>query len=73
MKIKIKLRLISGTMLVVAIVFVFCALACPTLGKTIYIGDYAFGAEQWRFCYKIYAIVMVALFGASFVIKEKQR
>lgn len=73
MKIKIKLRLISGIMLVVAIVFVFCALACPTLGKTIYIGDYAFGAEQWRFCYKIYAIVMVALFGASFVIKEKQR
>ena len=72
MKIKIKLRLISGIMLVVAIVFVFCALACPTLGKTIYIGDYAFGAEQWRFCYKIYAIVMVALFGASFVIKEKQ-
>ena len=73
MKIKIKLRLISGIMLVTAIVFVFCALACPTLGKTIYIGDYAFGAEQWRFCYKIYAIVMVALFGASFVIKEKQR
>ena len=73
MKIKIKLRLISGIMLVVAIVFVFCALACPTLGKTIYIGDYAFGAEQWRFCYKIYAIVMVALFGASFIIKEKQR
>ena len=73
MKIKIKLRLISGIMLVVAIVFVFCALACPTLGKTIYIGDYAFGAEQWRFCYKIYAIVMVALFSASFVIKEKQR
>lgn len=73
MKIKTKLRLISGIMLVTAIVFVFCALACPTLGKTIYIGDYAFGAEQWRFCYKIYAIVMVALFGASFVIKEKQR
>ena len=73
MKIKTKLRLISGIMLVAAIVFVFCALACPTLGKTIYIGDYAFGAEQWRFCYKIYAIVMVALFGASFIIKEKQR
>ena len=72
MKIKIKLRLISGIMLVVAIVFVFCALACPTLGKTIYIGDHAFGAEQWRFCYKIYAIVMVALFGASFVIKGKE-
>ena len=72
MKIKIKLRLISGIMLVTAIVFVFCALACPTLGKTIYIGDYAFGAEQWRFCYKIYAIVMVALFGASFVIKGKE-
>lgn len=72
MKTKTKLRLISLIMLVVAIVFVFCALACPTLGRTIYIGDFAFGAEQWRFCYKIYAIVMVTLFIASFIVKDKK-
>ena len=72
MRNKTKLRLISLAMFVVAVVFIFCALACPTLGRTIYIGDFKFGAEQWRFCYKIYAIVMVALFGISFFVKEKK-
>ena len=72
MKTRTKLRLISLTMFVVAGIFVFCALACPTLGRTIYIGDFKFGAEQWRFCYKVYAVVMVALFGISFFVKEKK-
>lgn len=72
MKTKTKLRLISLAMFIVAVVFVFCALACPTLGRTIYIGDFAFGAEQWRFCYKIYAAVVVVLFGAPFFVKEKK-
>ncbi len=72
MKTKTKLRLISLAMVVVAVVFVICALSAPTLGKTIYIGDFKFGAEQWRFCYKVYAIVMVALFGASFFVKERK-
>ena len=72
MKTRTKLRLISLTMFVVAVIFVFCALACPTLGRTIYIGDFKFGADQWRFCYKVYAVVMVALFGISFFVKEKK-
>ena len=72
MKTKMKLRLVSLIMLIVAIIFVFCALSAPTLGKTIYIGNFVFGAEQWRFCYKVYAVVMVALFGASFFVKEKK-
>ena len=72
MKTKTKLRLVSLAMLIVAVIFVFCALACPTLGRTIYIGDFAFGAEQWRFCYKIYAIVMIALFISSFFVKDKK-
>lgn len=72
MKTKSKLRLISLIMLIAAIVFVICALSAPTLGRTIYIGDFKFGAEQWRFCYKVYAIVMVVLFGASFFVKEKK-
>ena len=66
------LRLISLVMFIVAVIFVFCALSAPTLGKTIYIGDFVFCAEQWRFCYKIYAFVMVTLFVASFFIKEKK-
>lgn len=72
MKKKTKLRLIALVMLVAAIVFVFCALACPTLGRTIYIGDFAFGAAQWRTCYKLYVLVMAALFVSSFFVKEKK-
>ncbi len=70
MKKKTLLRLISLVMLVIAVVFVFIAVSAPTLGSTIYIGSYAFGAEQWRTCYKIYALVMIALFAVSFFVKE---
>ena len=66
------LRLISLIMFIIAIVFVFIAISAPTLGKTIYIGDYAFGAEQWRMCYKIYAVIMIGLFVASFFVKNKK-
>ena len=67
------LRLISLIMFIIAIVFVFIAISAPTLGKTIYIGDYAFGAEQWRMCYKIYAVIMIGLFVASFFVKNKNK
>lgn len=66
------MRLISLVMLVVAIIFVACALACPTLGSTIYIGEFAFGAEAWRVCYAIYVIIMIGLFGVSFVVGKKR-
>ena len=73
MNAKRMLRVISLVMLVIAIVFVFCDLSAPTLGKTIHIGSFVFGAEQWRFCYKVYAIVMIALFVASFFVKNKRK
>lgn len=72
MKRKIKYRIISLIMLVIAVIFVFCALSSPTLGNTIYFGDYVFGAEQWRFCYKVYVGVMIILFVSSFFVKEKK-
>ena len=72
MKTRKILRVTSLIMLLVAVVFVFCALACPTLGRTIYIGDFKFGAEQWRFCYKVYAIVMVVMFVSSFIVKDSK-
>ena len=68
---KKKLRLISLAMLVIAVVFVLCALSAPNLGRTIYIGSYRFGAEQWRVCYAAYSVVMVALFAASFFVKKR--
>jgi len=66
------MRLISGIMLVVAVIFVFCALSNPALGSTIYIGTWAFGAEQWRLCYKIYVVVMLVLFVGSFIVRRKE-
>ena len=65
-------RIISLIMFIVAVIFVVCALSCPTLGTTIYIGSFAFGAQQWRICYLIYVIVMVVLFAASFFVKGKK-
>ena len=66
------LRLMSLTMLIGAVIFASCALASPTLGQTIYLGDLKFGAEQWRICYLIYVIVMAALFAASFFVKSSK-
>lgn len=69
---KTLLRLISLIMLAAAVIFVFCALSNPGLGQTIYIGSFEFGAEQWRVCYTVYAVVMVILFAASFFVREKK-
>lgn len=69
---KKKLRIISLVMLVIAIIFVICAVSAPNLGHTIYIGSYEFGAEQWRICYAIYVIIMAALFISSYFVKEKK-
>ena len=68
MKIRKVMRLVSLAMFAIAVVFVFCALSCPTLGQTIWIGGFAFGAEQWRFCYGVYALVMAGLFLGSFFL-----
>ncbi|MBQ2510526.1 MAG: hypothetical protein II529_06885 [Erysipelotrichaceae bacterium] len=67
---KRKLRIISLIMFVIAAVFVAAAISNPALGHTIYIGNYRFGAEQWRICYAIYAVVMVSLFAGSFFMKD---
>ena len=67
---KRKLRTISLILLVIAVVFIACALSAPNLGQTIYIGSFRFGAEQWRICYAIYVIVTVTLFVASFFVKK---
>lgn len=72
MKARKTLRLISLVMLIVAVVFVFCALSNPALGKVFYIGSIKIGADIKRAFYAVYAIVMVALFGISFFVKDKK-
>ena len=72
MKARRTLRLISLVMLIVAVVFIFCALSNPALGKVFYIGSIKIGADIKRAFYTVYAIVMVALFGISFFVKDKK-
>ena len=72
MKARRTLRLISLVMLIVAVVFVFCALSNPALGKVFYIGSIKIGADIKRAFYAVYAIVMVALFCISFFVKDKK-
>lgn len=72
MKARRTLRLISLVMLIVAVVFVFCALSNPALGKVFYIGSIKIRADIKRAFYAVYAIVMVALFGISFFVKDKK-
>lgn len=65
------LRLISLAMFIVAVIFIFCALSNPALGKTVYIGSFRFGAEQKHLFYALYALLMAGLFAASFFVKDK--
>jgi len=72
MSLKRKLRIISAGMFAAAVIFVLCALSNPGLGRTIYIGGFAFGAKQWRVCYAAYVLIMLSLFIASFFAKKKK-
>ena len=66
------LRLISLAMLIVAVVFVLCALSNPGMGKVFYIVGIKIGADVKRAFYAVYVIVMTALFGISFFVKGKK-
>lgn len=66
-----KLRLVSLAMFVIAVVFVLCALSCPTCGRTFYLGPFYITGEVLRAFYKLYAAVMCALFLASFLVKKR--
>ncbi len=72
MKKKTLLRCISLGMLIAAVIFVLCALSAPNLGITIVIGSFTFGAKQWRICYLLYVLAMVAMFAASFFVRDRK-
>lgn len=72
MKAKRVLRLTSLAMFMVAVIFVACALSCPTCGSVFYIGNIRIGVEVWHAFYLCYAIVMVLLLIISFFIKGKK-
>lgn len=70
---KIILRIVSGIMLFVAIIFLSFALTHPEFGTVFYIGSLEIGPSIWRAVYLMYAIVMVGLFVASFFVGEKKK
>jgi len=67
---KDKLRITSLIMLIIAVIFVFCAMSNPGLGRVFYIFGIPIGVEVWRAFYKLYAIVMILLFASSFFVKN---
>ena len=69
---KTKLRLASLILLLIALIFLFCAVASPTLGHVFYLGPFRIAAEQRRACYGLYAAVTAGLFLLSFFIRERK-
>ena len=66
------LRLIGIVMLIAAVIFVYCAVSCPTLGSVFYIGSVRIDAEIKRVFYGCYIIVMALLFISSFFVEPKK-
>ena len=54
---KTKLRLASLILLLIALIFLFCAVASPTLGHVFYLGPFRIAAEQRQVFYRLYAAV----------------
>ena len=66
------LRIISGVMLAVAIVFFAYAIMHPEGGSVFYLFNQPIGSEIWRAFYVLYLAVMLSLFIASFFVGEKK-
>ena len=63
-----KLRIASLIMLVAAIIFMIFAVL--SMGVPIHLPDWLFCTLQVT--YKVYPIIMVLLFAASFLVKDKK-
>ena len=68
---KTKLRLASLILLLIALIFLFCAVASPTLGHVFYLGPFRIAAEQRQVFYRLYAAVTAGLFLLSFFVRER--
>ena len=72
MKRKTKLRLAGLILLAVGVIFLFCAISCPTLGRVFYLGLFRIAAAQRRIFYGLYAGVTGGLFLLSFLVRERE-
>ena len=62
------LRIISGIMFIVAVIFLSLALTHPEFGTVFYIGTWEVGSAVWRAFYVAYAITTILLFVLSFFV-----
>ena len=69
---KTKLRLASLLLLLIAFVFLFCAVSCPTLGHVFYLGPFRIAAAQRWVFYRLYAAATAGLFLLSFFVRERK-
>ena len=69
---KTKLRLASLLLLLIALIFLFCAISCPTLGHVFYLGPFRIAAEQRRVFYRLYAAVTAGFFLLSFLPQKRK-
>ena len=69
---KTKLRLASLILLLIALVFLFCAISCPTLGHVFHLGPFRIAAEQRQVFYRLYAAVTAGLFLLSFLPQKRK-
>ena len=67
-----KLRLAGLVLLLIALVFLFCAISCPTLGRVFYLGPFRIAAEQRWVFYRLYAAATGGLFLLSFFVRERK-
>ena len=72
MKRKTKLRLAGLILLAVGVIFLFCAISCPTLGHVFHLGPFRIAAEQRQVFYRLYAAATVGLFLLSFFVRERK-
>lgn len=70
---KKRLRIISLVMLIVAMIFVFCALSNPAMGVAFYVFGIRIGADIWRVFYAVYVVAMILIFVSSFFVKIKKK
>ena len=69
---KTKLRLASLLLLLIAFVFLFRTVSCPTLGRVFHLGPFRIAAEQRRVFYRLYAAVTAGLFLLSFLPQKRK-
>ena len=69
---KTKLRLASLVLLIVALVFLFRTISCPTLGHVFHLGPFRIAAEQRQVFCRLYAAVTAGLFLLSFLPQKRK-